>query len=182
MHVGGHHDACGDIMITVWGVKYHGQKNLHYHHYNRPLGQCMEHHTCMLPTTWTVTITTANPLALRGASYRTHLKGVFCSFLSIVTAAYSRVSYETHLYKCFQAAFTLSSLQQTLQVSCEAQYETHLGKCLGVASTPSSLDQTPRVSWGCIWDPPKKFFSGSSCTILAPVSPRPSFGSPLWSM
>ena len=43
----------------------------------------------------------------------------------------SRVSYGTHLYKCFWAASTLSSLQQTLRVSCGAPYETNLDKCLG---------------------------------------------------
>ena len=43
----------------------------------------------------------------------------------------SRASYGTHLNKCFQAASTLSSLQQTLRVPCEAPYETPLDKCLG---------------------------------------------------
>ena len=42
----------------------------------------------------------------------------------------SRVSYGTHLYKCFRAASTLSSLQQTLRVLCGAPYETCLDKCL----------------------------------------------------
>ena len=42
----------------------------------------------------------------------------------------SRVSYGTHLYKCFRAASTLLSLQQTLRVSCGASYETRLDKCL----------------------------------------------------
>ena len=43
----------------------------------------------------------------------------------------SRVSYGTQLYKCFRASSTLSSLQQTLRVSCGAPYEARLDKCLG---------------------------------------------------
>ena len=88
----------------------------------------------------------------------------------------SRVSYGTHLYKYLRAASTLLSLQQTLRSSIWDP----LGQMFGVASTLLSLNQTPRVSWGCIWDPPKNFLGGSSCTILAPVGPRASFGSPLW--
>ena len=45
------------------------------------------------------------------------------SFLSSLQQT-SRVSYGTHLYKCFRAA-------STFRVSCGAPDETHLDKCLG---------------------------------------------------
>ena len=53
----------------------------------------------------------------------------------------SQVSSGTHLYKCFRAASTLLSLQQTLWASCGALWDPR-GQVFGVASTLASLGQT----------------------------------------
>ena len=135
MHVGGYHDAhgeimmhVGDIMSTVGGVKYRGGKS------------------SLSSLQWT-------PHAPYGASYMYgthHLNNYHhnsksisnmwcfvwdpfkrCFWAASLLQQTSRVSYGTHLYKCFRAASTLSSLQQTLRVSCGAPYDTHSNKCLG---------------------------------------------------
>ena len=71
---GRYHDARGGYYGYRGGCSVPWGKNFHYRHSNRLLGHRIERHTCMGPTT--ITITTANSLALCAASYGTHLKGV----------------------------------------------------------------------------------------------------------
>ena len=57
----------------------------------------------------------------------------------------SQVSYGTQLYMCFRAASTLSSLQQTLfAIIVWSSIRDPLGQGFGVASTLSLLNQTFR--------------------------------------
>ena len=92
-----------------------------------------------------------------------------------------RVSYRTHLYQCLRAASTLSSLQQTLRALCGAPHETHLESVWGSFHTIVTRSD-PSGNHEAAYGTHLKKFSGSSCTVLNPVGPRASFGSPLWFM
>ena len=117
----------GILWLPWGGVQYHGRKNLHYHHYNGPLGQCMEYVTRHLNSYHH----NSESIGIMWGFVWDPFKSCFWAASSLFSLQHtSWVSYGTHSYKCFQAAFTLSSLQQTLQVSCGAPYETCLDKCL----------------------------------------------------
>ena len=100
------------------------------------------------------------------------------SFLSIVTAADLSGIIGGHLYKRFRAASSVITTANLAGIVWSSIRDL-LGQMFGVASTLSLLDQTPRYHEAA-YGTHLNFFSGSSCTILTPVGPQASFGSPLW--